>query len=204
MTAQTVVAATHNAGKMRELQALLAPAGFSLRTLTDCGIHESPEETGITFAENALLKARFAVEKTGLPAFADDSGLEVDALGGAPGVHSARYGAPERKTDAERTAFLLENLTDAEVRTARFVSCVVLLYPDGRQVAARGVCEGVITHAPRGENGFGYDPVFWLREYGATMAEIFATQKNEVSHRGQAVQLFLEALRSAAHPGGEA
>ena len=189
-----IAAATHNEGKLRELRALLAPAGFSLASLFELGVSEGPEETGASFAENALLKARFAVARTGRPAFADDSGLEVRVLGGAPGVRSARFGAPEAVTDADRAELLLRRMEGERDRDARFVCCVVLLFPDGQCYTAEGVCRGEITRAPRGCDGFGYDPVFFLPEHGLTLAEASEELKNAVSHRGRAVQNLLRNI----------
>lgn len=180
----TIMVATHNEGKLKELQELLSPSGFSLQMFT-----EEIDETGVTYEENALLKARYAMEKTGVPALADDSGLEVDALGGAPGVYSARYAPP-----GQRRAKILENLRGQENRKARFVACIALCYPDGREIVAHGVCEGEIAEASRGDGGFGYDPIFLLPELGKTMAEIPQELKNKLSHRAKALQNLMEQI----------
>ena len=183
----TVVVATHNQGKAREFARLLD--GFSIKTLADCGVTEVPEETGGTFLENARIKAQAAMEATGFPALADDSGLCVDALGGAPGVHSARFAAPGRRK--ETLLRMMEGKTD---RKARFVSAVVLAYPGGREITAEGVCEGEIAYEPKGANGFGYDPIFLLPEYHRTMGEITPEEKNAVSHRGRAIRELIRLL----------
>jgi XTP/dITP diphosphohydrolase len=177
---------------VREYQALLAGLPCQVTWLDALGVSFEVEETGATFAENAGLKARAYASATGLLTWADDSGLEVDALAGQPGVYSARYGAPAASTDAERVALLLANLAavpDAQ-RSARFHCVVALATPAGAVRTADGVCEGRIAHAPRGQHGFGYDPVFLTADYGYsyTMAELDAGRKNEISHRGRAAR----------------
>lgn len=179
--------ATHNQGKKRELAALFAGLDVELLTLDDAGITWSVVEDGADYAANALRKARGYAEATGLLTLADDSGLEVDALGGAPGVHTARYGG-EGLSDRERYLLLLrqlEDVPDAE-RTARFRCIIALAWPQGRAELVEGTCEGYITREPRGEQGFGYDPVFYVPEYGCTMAELPAEIKNRISHRARA------------------
>ncbi|MBC7257111.1 MAG: RdgB/HAM1 family non-canonical purine NTP pyrophosphatase, partial [Chloroflexi bacterium] len=163
--------------------------GYDLVGLGDVGVSRAVEETGHTFEENALLKARFYAAETGLLTLADDSGLEVEALGGAPGVHTARYGG-EGLSDRERYERLLRALEGVprEGRRARFRCVIALAWPDGRAETAEGICEGYIAEAPRGENGFGYDPIFYLPEFGATMAELPAEVKNRISHRARASQ----------------
>ncbi|MDR0325394.1 MAG: RdgB/HAM1 family non-canonical purine NTP pyrophosphatase [Oscillospiraceae bacterium] len=189
---QAVVLATHNNGKAREFARLLEPAGIQIKTLADCGIAEVPEETGTTFLENARIKAQAAMKATGLPSLADDSGLCVDALDGAPGVWSAVYGG---LTDpAEQIALLLRQMEGKAGRRAAFVCQLVLLYPDGREVLAEGRCEGEILPTPRGDGGFGYDPIFLLPEKGLSMAELPPEEKNTVSHRGIALRKLLEGL----------
>jgi XTP/dITP diphosphohydrolase len=177
--------ASNNPGKVREMREILAPLGVALKTPRDFPQIPEPAEDGATFEENAVRKARHWAEATGICTLADDSGLEVDALGGAPGVHSARY-AP---TAPERNAKLLAALQDVprERRTARFVCVAAIAWPDGRVVTGRGECPGRIHDAPRGSGGFGYDPIFWLDEFGCTMAELPAETKNRVSHRGKAL-----------------
>jgi XTP/dITP diphosphohydrolase len=190
-----LVLASGNRGKAREIGALLAPLGWTLLSQADLGVAEV-EETGATFVENALLKARHAAGATGRAALADDSGLEVDALGGAPGVHSARYAGGAG--DAANVAKLLEALrgVPAARRTARF-RCVLALVrsaDDPAPLIAEGAWEGAIAEAPRGANGFGYDPVFLVPELGCTAAELEPAVKNARSHRGQALARLVAAL----------
>ncbi len=199
-----ILIATRNRGKLREYAALLAGLPVEWVTLDDAGVSTEVEETGSTFEQNALLKAEACARLSGLPALADDSGLEVDALGGAPGVQSARYAGPNA-SDADRYRLLLErmkNIPDAQ-RSARF-RCVVALYmPSGEVYTAEGVCEGRITHAPRGTHGFGYDPVFFVNECGMTMAELAPEVKNRVSHRARAVQALRPQLAKLITPYDE-
>lgn len=196
--AKTVVVATGNAHKVTEIEAILAPVmpGMSFYALGELGSFPEPEENGATFAENALIKARAASEETGLIAMADDSGLMVDALDGAPGIMSARF-AGVHGDDARNNAKLLEALAgvpEAE-RTARFHSSVVLLYPDGTTVVGEGNCEGKIAFEPKGTNGFGYDPLFMPEAYpGKHMAELSPEQKNAISHRYYALTNLAEQL----------
>jgi len=182
-----LVLATGNRGKVAELSALIAAWGsVDVRSLADHAAVTLPEETGSTYEENATLKARAVAAATGLPALADDSGLEVDALGGAPGVRSARYGS----SDGERIARLLSALAGrtGRERRARFRCVVVVAWPDGRVVAAEGACEGEISDQPSGTHGFGYDPVFHSVELGCTFAEAPADAKTRVSHRARAMR----------------
>ena len=192
-----LVLASKNRHKLIEMQTILGELGLEVVLESEVGIDVDVEETGTTFEENALLKAKAVMEASGMAAIADDSGLEVDALNGAPGVYSARYG--NKNSDAERTAFLLENMRDvpAEQRTARFVSAIACALPDGRVVAARGTCEGTILFETRGDNGFGYDPVFYVPELGMTFAEADGAQKNAISHRGNALKKFVQAWKEA-------
>lgn len=190
-----LVLATGNAGKAREIAALLGP-GWDIRLQAECGV-SAIEETGATFTENALLKARHAASMTGLPALADDSGLEVDALGGAPGVRSARY-AGDQASDEQNLQRLLEALTDVPdtQRSARF-RCVlawVRSADDPRPLLAEGVWDGRITRARRGAGGFGYDPVFEDPELGLTSAELAPAAKNARSHRGRALRALAQRL----------
>ena len=195
--------ATRNQGKVRELSAMLGRMPLRLRSLSEFPETPEPEETGTTFTENAALKARFYAAHTGLWALADDSGLEVDALGGAPGVHSARY-AGRDASDAERTSLLLHNLerTKDRQRRARFV-CVIAIHDpfDGALHTFSGTCEGSIAARPRGTHGFGYDPVFVPSGYEQTFGELSAEVKQHLSHRARALQsaiAFLEEhLRSS-------
>ena len=190
-----VVLASQNRHKLEEMQNILGALGMEVMLERDAGVDVEVEETGTTFAENSLLKAQAVFDATGLATVADDSGLMVDALGGAPGVYSARYGGLH--TDAERIALLLENMKDVpeEARTAQFVCAVTCLLPDGRKIAVQGVCPGVILRAPRGEGGFGYDPVCYLPEFGKTFAELAGEEKNRISHRGRALREFCRIYR---------
>lgn len=186
-----LLVATHNAGKLREFQALLAPLELVSAATATPGL--TVKETGRTFAENAALKARAFAQASGLITLADDSGLEVDALGGAPGVLSARYGGPHLD-DQGRCRLLLEALRpfpEPARRGARFRCCLVAWAPDGRHCQAEGACEGLIAHNPAGEEGFGYDPLFFVPEHHQTMAQLAPQVKNEFSHRARA----LRALR---------
>lgn len=187
------ILASNNKGKLREMKAILNATGAEVVSQSEAGLHFEAEETGTTFAENALIKAQAACKALHEPAIADDSGLCVEALSGAPGVYSARYGGCA--SDSERVALLLKNLGDSENRKAKFVSCIACVFPDGGVLTAHGECEGTITTAPRGENGFGYDPVFEVSGTGKTMAELTEEEKNSVSHRGRALKIFQEKLR---------
>ena len=194
-----LLVATRNAGKMQELLVLLADTRYNLLSLDETSIDPGfeVEETGSTFEENAILKAEGYGAVAGMMTLADDSGLEVDALGGAPGVLSARYGG-EKLDDLGRNALLLENVSGLleEDLTARF-RCVVAIYiPGGRTLTFDGNIEGTITHDPRGDNGFGYDPLFFFPPKAKTLAEISAKEKHEVSHRGYAVREAARYLRS--------
>lgn len=184
-----VVLASQNRHKLAEIQAILAQYDMELVLQSDLGIHVDVDETGTSFEENSELKARAVVEATGLPAIADDSGLCVDVLDGAPGIYSARYGAPDCVTDRDRLNYLLKNMRGvrSEERTARFVCVITLLYPDGRKLVARGTCEGMIAFEPSGDDGFGYDPVFYIPSQGCTFAQMGAERKNRISHRANAL-----------------
>ena len=185
-----VILASKNPHKLTELSAILSQHGFEIALESEYGLDIDVDETGTTFEENSLLKAEAVMKASGLPVLADDSGLMVDALDGAPGVYSARYG--HKSSDGERTAFLLENMKDVpdDKRTAKFVCVITCLWPDGRKIVARGECPGVITREVHGENGVGYDPVFYLPELGMTYAELPSEQKNAISHRARALQEF--------------
>ncbi|WP_374278781.1 RdgB/HAM1 family non-canonical purine NTP pyrophosphatase [Azonexus sp.] len=189
-----LVLASNNAKKMKELNALLAPLGFEVIPQGELGIPEA-EEPHVTFVENALTKARHAAAHSGLPALADDSGLCVRALGGAPGVISARY-AGEPKSDARNNEKLLADLADQTDRRAHFVSCLVLCRSadDPQPIIAEGEWHGEIVDQYRGDGGFGYDPLFFVPEFGQTAAELDADTKNRVSHRGRAMQKLIERL----------
>ena len=193
--ASRLLVATRNSGKLRELTDLLGCVPYNLVSLSDLGIGQDVEETGHTFEENATLKAETYRDLSGVLTLADDSGLEVDTLGGEPGVRSARYAGPDA-TDADRIRLLLHNLSGLPQSdwTARF-RCVVAIAGPGQQTKLySGSCEGRIVCLPRGDNGFGYDPIFYLPQMGLTMAELSSEQKNRVSHRAAAALKAATAL----------
>lgn len=192
-----VVVASNNAHKIQELQAILTTLGMEAVPQKELNIHIEPDETGTTFEENSYIKAKAVLDACGLPTIADDTGLMVEALNGAPGVYSARYGGEACVTDRDRMNYLLEQLGDLPEarRSAKFVCVITLLTPDGKKVVARGECHGRILAEPRGENGFGYDPVFYVPEEGCTFAELPAERKNSISHRARALVNFCEQLR---------
>ncbi len=194
--------ATHNRGKLIEYQELFAGLPLDLVTLDEVGIREDVEENGRSFAENARIKALAYAKQSRLLTLADDSGLEVDALNGEPGVYSKRY-AGENVTDAERNEFLLDKLRDVPrgQRTARFQCAIAIARPDGEMWETSGTCEGEILFAPRGTHGFGYDPIFFFPTLGKTMAELSTEEKNRVSHRaraGEKAKLLLENVMREA------
>lgn len=193
--------ATHNMKKRDELQRILSPLGVHVLTADEAGVNLTDvEETGTTFEENALLKARSGCKEGKMPCIADDSGLCVDALDGAPGVYSARF-AGEHGNDDKNNEKLLSLLSDVppEKRTARFVSTVACVFPDGRELVVRGECEGKIGYEKRGENGFGYDPLFYVGE--RTFAEFTPEEKDAVSHRGNALRALCKALPAYLNKG---
>ena len=189
-----LVIASANPGKLREIQALLARLKISVVSQSELGISEA-EEPHLTFVENALTKARHASNESGLPALADDSGICVDALNGEPGVHSARY-AGEPKSDARNNEKLIRELANKAHRNAHYYCALALTRHanDSEPIIAEGIWHGEITAAPRGENGFGYDPYFFLRALGKTSAELDPDHKNRISHRGQALDQLLQKL----------
>jgi XTP/dITP diphosphohydrolase len=189
--------ATNNSGKIKELrQLLIGLTGIELVTPGELGLKVKIEESGESFAENAGLKARANTQATGLVALADDSGLEVDALGGAPGLFSARYSGKPGATDADRRAYLLENLAGKpRPWTARFKAVIAISVPGGEIKYAEGVCEGEIITEERGTNGFGYDPIFFMSNLGKTMAELSDEEKNRMSHRGHGVRAAMPTLQ---------
>lgn len=196
MTQQKLILASGNAGKLKEFSSLLAPLGWQVEAQNLHGVPEA-EETGLTFVENALIKARNAALHTGCAALADDSGVEVDALQGAPGIYSARFAGVGSK-DADNNAYLLEqlkNVPEAE-RTARYWCVLAFLRfaEDPTPVIVQASWEGRILTSPKGEGGFGYDPLFWLPQLGKTAAEMDKEEKNRISHRGRASQLLIQAL----------
>lgn len=191
-----IVAATQNKHKILEMAAITARFDMQILTQKEAGLPEMEiEETGATFEENSAIKALTICRLSGLPAIADDSGLSVDALGGAPGIYSARYAGPEAD-DRANNARLLEEMKDipAERRTGRYVSVITLAYPDGRLLTARGECAGVLLTAPRGAGGFGYDPLFVPEGTELTFAEMPAALKNQISHRAKALERLREIL----------
>ncbi len=187
-----IIAATKNKNKLREFGEILK--GFEIISQEEAGVDIDVEETGTTFEENSYLKAKAIYDITGITTIADDSGLCVDALGGEPGVYSARYGG-EGYDDKGRVGLLLKNMKDVpdDERTARFV-CVITLVGDEGVLTARGECEGRIDYEPKGENGFGYDPVFYVDRFEKTLAEVTPEEKNSISHRGKALKIFAEKL----------
>lgn len=201
IAANTIVLATGNPGKLREMQQVLAPLGFAVVAQSDFQV-PGVAETGLSFVENAIIKARHAAQHTGLPAIADDSGLEVDALAGAPGIYSARYAGADAD-DAANNARLLAELATGNRReaTARFQCVLVFMRHanDPVPIIAQGTWAGVITDTPRGSNGFGYDPLFFLPDEGCTSAELAPARKNLLSHRGQAL-VKLAALMQSLPP----
>lgn len=201
--APKLLLATNNAGKVAEFRQLLEGCGWEPVTPEDIGLNLSVEEVGQTYAENASMKAGAYAKASGVVTLADDSGLEVDALGGRPGVLSARYAGSDR-TDRERVEALLKELAGIpdEKRTARFRAVIAIAEPGGRIELVEGTVEGRIAHEPRGENGFGYDPVFLLPERGMTTAELPSDEKNAVSHRGLAAQKAKDVLERILRGSG--
>jgi len=187
------VLASHNRGKLKEMQEILDELGVEVVLQSDLGLDLEPEESGATFAENAAIKAKAVMEASGLPAIADDSGLCVDALNGGPGIYSARYGGLD--SDEARYRLLLNNLRGATSRAAHFHTAVICAFPNGDMLQAEGDCHGTIAFAPRGESGFGYDPVFYVPELRKTFAQLTAEEKNAISHRGNALRAFAVELK---------
>lgn len=191
--AEKFVLATHNLGKLKEMSAILSRFGVEVVSPKDLGITVDVEETGTTFAENAMLKAKAVCAAAGLPAIADDSGLCVDALNGGPGVYSARYGG-EGLDDKGRYMLLLNNLRGQTTRAAHFACAIACAFPNGGELTAEGRCDGTIAFAPMGEGGFGYDPVFFVPEKAKTFGQLTAEEKSAISHRGKALADFAEKL----------
>ncbi len=188
-----LVLASQNKKKLAEMNDILSHLGVEVCSEAEAGVDLEVEETGSTFEENSLLKARAVMEASHLPAIADDSGLCVDCLNGAPGVYSARYGG-EGLDDAGRYRMLLANMPKGQPRTAKFVSVITCCFPNGNVLTARGECPGTIAFAPMGEGGFGYDPVFFLPKLKKTFAQLTAEEKNAISHRGRALEAFQAKL----------
>ena len=187
------VLATHNPKKLAEMSAILSRFGVEVVSPRDLGITVDVEETGTTFAENAMLKAKTICEAANLPAIADDSGLCVDALNGAPGVYSARYGG-EGLDDVGRYHLLLENLRGQSTRAAHFTCSIACAFPNGDTITAEDYAQGTIAYAPQGEGGFGYDPVFFYPPMKKTFGQLTAEEKHAISHRGKALAVFQEKL----------
>lgn len=189
------VLASHNPGKLREMQTVLGQLGVEVVLQSALGINLEVEENGTTFAENARLKAEAVCKASGLPAIADDSGLCVDALNGGPGVYTARYGG-SGLDDEGRYRLLLNNLRGASTRAAHFETAISCVFPDGAELTAAGRCDGTIAYAPMGSDGFGYDPVFFVPRLKKTFAQLTAEEKNAISHRGNALRAFVQALET--------
>lgn len=193
-----VVLASHNQKKMVEMKAILSQMGVEVLSQAEVGMDLEPEETGTTFEENARIKAQAVMQATGLPAIADDSGLMVDALGGDPGVYSARYGGPGLD-DTGRWQLLLKNMAGESNRACKFVSVICCAFPDGGEVMARGECPGILAQGPSGDGGFGYDPIFYLPQLGKTMAQLTSAEKNQISHRARALAGFQKEWERQRH-----
>jgi XTP/dITP diphosphohydrolase len=191
-----LLVATNNPGKLEEYRSLLRDLPLEITSLRDEEIDLEPEETGSTFEENAILKARAFARRSGLTALADDSGLEIDQLDGAPGVLSARYAGTGRGEDVRRYELVLHQLAEVPrtERTARFRCVIAIATPDGQVETAEGTINGIIAYEPRGEGGFGYDPIFYIPEFDGTMAELPAETKNRISHRARAAQAALPII----------
>jgi XTP/dITP diphosphohydrolase len=192
-----LLVATNNPGKLQEYQHLLRDLPLEITSLGEEEIDFEPEETGVTFEENAILKASTFARRSKLLTLADDSGLEIDRLGGAPGVHSARYGGTQRGEDVQRYELVLRQLAEVPgaERTARFRCVIALATPEGQVQTAEGTVEGVIASEPQGEHGFGYDPIFFIPEFDCTMAQLPPETKNRISHRAKAAQAALPIIR---------
>jgi len=196
-----IVLASKNKHKLVEISKITQLFGMELVLQSELGVDIDVEETGTTFEENSFLKAEAVMKATGLPALADDSGIAVDALNGAPGIYSARYGFDDTLDDWGRLELLLKNtehVPDGQ-RQAQFVCVITMVTPEGEVIQARGEIHGELTREPAGENGFGYDPIFFYPPLGKTTAELSAEEKNEVSHRANALKLFYEKLKEAGY-----
>ena len=197
MKIEKMICATGNEGKMRDVRMILGDLGAEILSLKEAGIQAEAEENGTTFEENAVIKAKEIMEKTGALVLADDSGLEVDALNGEPGIYSARYMGHETSYHIKNKNLIerLEGKTGEE-RSARFVCAIAACFPDGRVLTTRGTMEGQIGYEEKGENGFGYDPIFYLPEYQCYSGELPLEEKNKLSHRGKALRLMKEQLEA--------
>ncbi len=189
------ILASNNSKKLAEMRGILSPLGIELLSQSEAGLSIEVEENGSTFEENSRLKALGACDLVNAPCIADDSGLCVDALGGAPGVYSARYGGESCRSDKDRYELLLRNMEGVTDRRAKFVCVITCVFPNGDSIVCRGECPGEILTAPRGEGGFGYDPVFRPEGETRSMAEMDAGEKNAISHRGRALEKFKAKLR---------
>ncbi len=191
-----IILATNNNNKLKEIRQMLEGSDVEVISLKEAGITKDVEETGTTFKENATIKAEEICKLTGEPVLADDSGLEVDFLDGAPGIYSSRF-MGEDTPYSEKNKAIIEKLDGVEVRNrgARFRCVMALVFPDGRQFHTEGTMEGIIANEPAGENGFGYDPIVFLPEYGKTSAQLLPEEKNSISHRGQALREMIEIIR---------
>lgn len=201
---ERIIFATGNEDKMREIRMILADMDIPIVSLKEAGIAADIEENGTSFEENALIKAKAVMELTGEAVLADDSGLAIDYLDGAPGIYSARFMGEDTSYDVKNAALLakLEGVPE-EQRSARFVCAIACALPDGRFLTSYGTMEGRIGHEIRGGNGFGYDPIFFLPEYGCTSAELSPEEKNALSHRGKALRGMREKLRAVLDEGGD-
>lgn len=191
-----IILATNNKSKVKEISEMMSGNDITFVSLADAGINVEVEETGTTFEENALLKAREICKLSGKPTISDDSGLEIDALDGAPGIYSSRFMGEDTSYDIKNNALIekLENVADPD-RTARFRCCMALVLPDGREFVTEGAMEGIIAREPKGINGFGYDPILFIPEYNRTSAELSSEEKNNISHRGEALRKMIEVIK---------
>lgn len=196
-----VVLASKNKHKLVEISQITEKFDIQLVLESELGVDIDVEETGSTFEENSFLKADAVMRATGLPALADDSGIAVDALNGEPGIYSARYGFDDTLDDAGRVRLLLKNMEQVPdgQRQAQFVCVITLVTPEGQTIQARGEVHGEVTHAPAGDGGFGYDPIFYYPPFGKTLAEVPQEEKNQVSHRAQALKIFYQKLKEAGY-----
>ena len=201
MKIEKMIFATGHEGKMREVRMILGDLGAEILSLKEAGIQAEAEENGTTFEENAVIKAKEIMEKTGALVLADDSGLSVDALYGAPGIYSARYGFDDSLDDWGRLLLLLKNMKNVPdgMRQGKFVCVITLVMPGGKVIQARGEANGEILHAATGRNGFGYDPIFYYPPLGKSFAELTPEEKNQVSHRAVALRAFYEKMKEAGY-----
>ncbi len=192
-----IIFATGNEGKMKEIRMILSDLGYEICSMKEIGLDMEIEENGTTFEENAIIKARAISERTGEIVLADDSGLEVDYLNGEPGIYSARFLGEDTPYDV-KNRYIIDQLADAkgDERSARFVCAIACVFPNGDVKTTRGTIEGLIGYEQKGSNGFGYDPIFYIPEYDCTTAELSAEVKNEISHRGKALEAMKEIIQA--------